>query len=90
MPIYISFETIFVSKLKIKHINVNGNILTDKGDQTIKALYTEFNYLKAIPFNDNESDILYQTGNGNRIPNYGNDGNNLYLYQLILEDISLN
>ena len=84
--VYISFETIFVSKLKIKHINVNGNILTDKGDQTIKALYTEFNYLKAIPFNENEAVILYQTGNGNRIPKYGNDGKNLYLYQLILED----
>ena len=26
----------------------------------------------SITFNENESVILYQTGNGNRIPNYGN------------------
>ena len=34
------------------HILVNGKSLQDNGDQVIKAFYTEFNFLKAIRFND--------------------------------------
>ena len=80
--VYVSYEDVFVSKLKIKHILVNGNSLENKGDQVIKAFYTEFNFLKAIRFNDNESLVLFQTGNGNS--GRGNHGGNLFFYHLKL------
>ena len=49
--VYVSYEDFLVSKLKIKHIGISGNTLTEEGEQIIKAFYTEFNFLKAIPFN---------------------------------------
>ena len=78
--VYVSYEDVFVSKLKIKRIEVNGITLEDKGDQVIKAFYTEFNFLKAIPFNEEESLILFQTGNGSSKP--GHHGGNLFFYHL--------
>ena len=78
--VYVSYEDVFVSKLKIKHIEVNGNTLNEKGDQVIKAFYVEFNFLKAIPFNEDESLILFQTGNGGSKP--GHHGGNLFFYHL--------
>ena len=77
---YVSYEDVFVSKLKIKHIVVNDKTLVDKGDQVIKAFYTEFNFLKAIPFNEEESLILFQTGNGSS--KLGHHGGNLFFYHL--------
>ena len=84
--VYVSFETVFVSKLKIKHILVKGNILTNKGDEIIKDFYTEFNFLKAIPFNEEEALVLFQTGNGKNPPKYDNTGKDLYLYHLKVID----
>ena len=84
--IYVSFDTIFVSKLRIKHIIVSGNTLTNKGDEVIKIFYTEFNFLKAIPFNDEESLILFQTGNGKKPARYENNGKDLYFYHLRVEN----
>ena len=78
--VYVSYEDFFVSKLKIKHISVNGNTLNDVGDQVIKAFYTEFNFVKAIPFNEKESLILFQTGNGGA--KLGHSGTSLFFYHL--------
>ena len=78
--VYVSYEDVFVSKLKIKHILVNGNTLTEQGDQVIKAFYTEFNFLKAIKFKDDESMVLFQTGEGKS--KLGHHGGNLFFYHL--------
>ena len=84
--IFVYMEDTFVSKLRIKHILVNGNILVDKGDQTIKTFYTEFNFLKAIPYNETDALVLFQTGNGKerKDPLYSNagSGKDLYYYHL--------
>ena len=80
--IFVYKEDVFVSKLRIKHILVNGNILVDKGDQTIKTFYTEFNFLKAIPYNETDALVLFQTGNGKKHVPYRNTGRDLYYYHL--------
>ena len=59
--IYVSFENEFVSKLKIKEIFINGMTLNQKRDKVIKSFYTQFQYLKAIPYNEKEGLILFQT-----------------------------
>ena len=79
---FVSYEDVFISKLKIKHIIVNGNTLSDGGDQVIKDFYTPFNFLKAIRFNDEEFLILFQTGDGK--DKLGHGGGNLFFYQLKL------
>ena len=86
--VYISYETAFVSKLKIKHILVNGNILINKGEKLIKAFYTQFNFIKAISFNENEALVLFQTGNGEKNSRIENTGKDLYLYHLVIESSS--
>ena len=80
--IFVYQEDDFVSKLRIKHILVNENILVDKGDQTIKTFYTEFNFLKAIPYNETDALVLFQTGNGEKHVPYRNKGKDLYYYHL--------
>ena len=91
--VYSSLEHVYVNKLKIMYISVNGNVLTivEKGDQVIKSFYTDFNFLKAVPFNENEAIVLFQTGNGKGKPKYGNDGKDLYYYHLVVnkKDISV-
>jgi hypothetical protein len=85
--VFVSNENHFVNKLKIKHIVVNGKILNDKGDQIIKDFYTDFNFLKAIPFNENESVVLFQTGNGSK--KLGHEGTRLFYYHLKVESSPL-
>ena len=80
--VYVYYEDVFVSKLKIKKILVNENTLINKEDQTIKTFYTEFNFLKAIKYNDTDALILFQTGNGKPHVKYGNSGKNLYYYHI--------
>ena len=82
--VYISYENVFVSKLMIKHIFITGSILLNKEDEVIKTFYTEFNFLKAIPFNDDEALILFQTGNAKKPPRYDNTGKDLYFLHLEL------
>ena len=88
--VYVSYEHLFVSKLSIKHILVNDMTLVDKGSKTIKAFYTVFNFLKAIPFNENEGIVLFQTGNNEKLPKYGNTGKDLYYYHLKVSDNDVN
>ena len=78
--VYVSYEDLLVSKLKIQHIGITGSTLTEKGEQVIKAFYTEFNFLKAIPFNEKESLVLFQTGNGGK--KLGHEGTRLFFYHL--------
>ena len=79
---FVSYEDVFISKLKVKKIIVNGNTLTDGGDQVIKDFYTPFNFLKAVRFNDEEFLILFQTGDGK--DKLGHHGGNLFYYHLNL------
>ena len=82
--VYVSYEHSFVSKLSIKYILVSDMTLVDKGSKVIKTFYTAFNFLKAIPFNDNEGIVVFQTGNLDKVPRYGNSGKDLYYYHLKL------
>ena len=84
--VYSSLEHLYVYKLKIMYISVRDNTLTlvDKGDKVIKAFYTDFNFLKAIPFNEDEAIVLFQTGNGSNKPKYGNEGKDLFYYHLVV------
>ena len=68
------------------YISVRDNTLplVNKGDQLIKSFYTDFNFLNAIPFNENEAIVLFQTGNGSNKPKYGNEGKDLYYYHLVV------
>ena len=83
---YVSQQYPFVAKLKLQLIEVNptAKTLTSKGEQVIKTFYTEFNYLKAVPFNENEAIILFRVGNGEKLPRYGNSGKDLLYYHIKL------
>ena len=84
--VYTSFEDVYVTKLKIKHIYVNENTLYVKNEKVIKTFYIEFNFLKAVSFNDNEALILFQTGNPKKDGNtpFGNTGKDLFFYHIEL------
>ena len=84
--VYVSYDDFYITKLKIKHIYVNDNTLVEKEDKVIKTFYTEFNFLKAIPFKEKEALILFQVGNNEREPPLGNNGQDLYFYQIELSD----
>ena len=83
---YVIKQYPFVSKLKLKHLEINPttNTIIAKGEQVIKTFYTMFNYLKAIPFNEEESIIVFRVGNGELNPPNGNSGKELFYYQLKL------
>jgi len=90
--LYVSYDNVFLSKLQITKFKVNDNGALETGEcdtQTIKVFYTEFNYLKAIRFNDTDSLVLFQTGNGNTNEvMFGNTGKDLYYYHLqTIEDV---
>ncbi len=88
--VYVSYEDAFVTQLRIKHIMYNSygsvDTLTIKADKVIKNFYTEFNYLKAVVFNQTEAVVLFQTGNSESEPEYGNSGQDLFYYHLQLND----
>ena len=90
--VYVSFENSFVTKLRIKHIKISNMTLRceDKENkQIIKTFYTVFNFIKAIKFNDKEAIVLFQTGNTNNPPRYGNSGKDLYYYHLEINEDSV-
>lgn len=70
--------------LQYIEVNPKANSLSSKGFQVIKTFYTVFNFIKAIPFNQNEAIILFRVGNGKEYPKYGNSGKNLFYYQVEL------
>ena len=84
--VYVSYDSVFLSKLQITRFKVNDNNALETLDcdtQVIKVFYTEFNYLKAIRFTDTEALVLFQTGNGNTNEvMFGNTGKDLYYYHL--------
>jgi ABC-type multidrug transport system fused ATPase/permease subunit len=84
--VYVSYDDAFITKLKIKHLYVNDNTLVEKEEKVIKTFYTEFNFLKAVPYNEKEAVILFQVGNNEKIPQLGNTGQDLYFYQIELSD----
>ena len=86
---YVSYEYYPVSKLRIKHIKVNDMTLTstdNENKKVIKTFYTDFNFIKAVPFNDREALVLFQTGNNKKYPRYGNTGMDLYFYHLEINE----
>ena len=88
--VYVSYEDAFVTQLRIKHIMYNSygsvDTLSIKADKVIKNFYTEFNYLKAVAFNETEAVVLFQTGNSESEPELGNTGQDLYYYHLQVND----
>ena len=57
--------------------------------KVIKTFYTEFNFLKAVKFNDTDALVLFQTGNTKNTPRYGNSGKDLYFYHLEIKEDSV-
>ena len=78
--IYVSYENEFISKLKILEILVDVDKLTQVRNKVIKSFYTQFNYLKAIPYNEKEGIILFQTGA--KTSKKGDTGKDLYYYHI--------
>ena len=87
--LYVSYEDIFVTKLKIKHLTINNLSLVVVKDKVIKTFYTEFNFLKAIPFNEEEAIVLFQVGNNQNPPEYGNSGQDLFYYHLKVSETEM-
>ena len=88
--VYVSYEDAFVTQLRIKHIIYNSigsvDTLSIKADKVIKNFYTEFNFLKAVVFNETEAVVLFQTGNSESEPELGNSGQDLFYYHLQVND----
>ena len=92
--VYVSWEEYYVSKLRIKHItiddvNLSFTVKDSENKQVIKNFYTVFNFVKAIRYNDKEAIVVFQTGNGNKLPKYGNSGKDLYYYHLLVDGDSI-
>ena len=92
--VYVSWEEYYVSKLRIKHITIDDTAMTftvkdSENKQIIKNFYTVFNFIKAIRYNDNEAIVVFQTGNGQKLPRYGNTGKDLYYYHLLVNGDSV-
>ena len=87
--VFISYEDVFVTKLKIAHLLADNNSLLVRKEKVIKTFYTEFNFLKAIRFNDVEAIVLFQSGNTENPPPYGNSGKDLFYYHLKVSDTEL-
>ena len=91
---YICQESDYVSKLRIKHIKVNDATMAftlsdNENKKVIKTFYTVFKFIKAVPINEKEAIIVFQTGNGAKSPKYGNSGKDLYYYHLVIEGDSV-
>ena len=55
---------------------INGNTIElGEPQNIIKVFYTEFNFIKAVKFNENEALVLFQTGNDNSKIEFENTGN---------------
>ena len=79
---YVSTWNLFVNKLALKHLKIENDVVNIVEDlEIIKNFYTAFNFVKAIPFNEKEALILFQTGNVALTENmFGNSGKDLYFY----------
>ena len=91
---YVCWEHVYVSKMRIKHIKVNSDTMTltpsnAENKKVVKNFYTVFSFIKAVPYNDNEAIVVFQTGNGEDLPRYGNSGKDLYYYHLIVNGDSI-
>ena len=90
--VYVYDEDPLRSLLGIQNFKVSDAGIVQKGEPfLIKAFYTQFNYVKAIRYNQNEVGIFFQTGNPAYtvdIPN-GNTGKDLYYYHLEVTPTSM-
>jgi hypothetical protein len=88
--VFVTFENEFISKLIVNHLKVSENSLVSKEKKVVKTFFTEFNFVKAVPLNDTDFLILFQTGNPANDDIYGklygNSGKEptLYEQQLIM------
>ena len=80
--VYVSYENKFISKLKIIELFINNNIINEKRNRVIKSFYTQFNFLKAIPYNEKEGIILFQTGSNKTPEEPGDSGKDLFYYHI--------
>ena len=84
---YIYDETPLRSLLGIQYFKVTDAGIVQKGNPfLIKAFYTQFNYVKAIKYNQNEAGIFFQIGNPDNLEDIplGNTGKDLFYYHLEL------
>ena len=83
---------LMVSKLYVKHLKINGDTIVKEEDlEFIKNFYTVFNFVKAIPFRENEALVLFQTGNPEiEEITLGNSGKDLYFYHIKISDGKVN
>lgn len=81
---YVTAHYPLVTKLNLQLIEVNpsSNTLTLNGNQVIKTFYTEFNFLRAVPFDEDEAIILFRVGSNEPLPHYGNTGKELFYYHV--------
>ena len=86
--LYVSDEDNFISKLKLKHYTVNGDKVTPKNDFIIKNFYTVFNFLKAVTYNETDALILFQVGNSKSSPKVGNEGKDLFYYNIRVDPVA--
>ena len=86
--LYVSYEDQFISKLKMIHLRVDGDELKSKKEFVIKNFYTVFNFLKAVTYNETDALILFQVGNGKSSPKVGNEGKQLYYYNVRVDPVA--
>ena len=79
---YVAMYDVFIYKLALKHLIVQNGVVNEVEDlEIIKNFYTAFNFIKALPYNEKEIVILFQTGKTEILETpYGNDGKDLYFY----------
>ncbi len=55
-------------------------------EQVIKTFYTQFDYLKTLKLDEDEFAILFQSGKRPVVREYGDEGHDLFYYQLKIQD----
>ena len=90
---YVYHENPLRSLLGIQNFKIgNTGIINESPVFLIKAFYTQFNFIKAIKYNNNEVAIIFQTGTGNKnIENVplGDSGKDLHYYHLKVSSNSM-
>ena len=89
--VYVYDEDPLRSLLGIQYFKVTDAGIVEKGEPfLIKAFYTQFNYVKAMKYANNEVSIFFQTGNQKYTDTpYGNSGKDLYYYHLEVSPTSM-
>ena len=81
--VYVSKKNFFIFSLAIRQLKITESGFTLGNEETVvKNFYTDFNFIKAIPFNKTDALILFQTGSRDIDIPFGNTGRDLYFYHI--------